>query len=525
MFDVIILGGTIVDGTGSPGYRADIGINNDRITAISDLSKAIGSRVINATGKTITPGFIDTHVHSDSALLSNPKHPEGILQGITTEILGQDGLSYCPLSLENYKIYGRYLKGILGDPPANLDPSSVSSFRKAYDGTTAVNTAYLIAHGALRLETCGFEDIPMRDDRLKHARRLVEEGMEQGAVGLATGMSYHPQAWSDTTELVEICKPVANAGGVYVTHLRDVNTDRAFGNGGVPEALEIGRQSGVKVHFSHYRTAAGTEGLVKERFAEIDASNGEVDISGDLYPYPTGSTFPASNLPSYAHSGGPDSMIERLKDPQQKSDIIKHIESNTKRPLGQSVLSYLPKHPHLEGMVLGDIAEHLKMGLGESLCHLLVEEDLQIAFWGSPPDSARTWQQISRDSQDFLARPDFMIGSDSIHVGNFPHPRAYGTFPRFIGRLRRQFNILSLEQVIQRATENPAKRFGLTNRGVIQKNYFADLVIFDPEEIIDTATFDNAKQHPRGISHVLVNGQVSVDHARSTGILAGRPVP
>ena len=198
MFDVIILGGTIVDGTGSPGYRADIGINNDRITAISDLSKSVGSRVINAVGKTITPGFIDTHVHSDSALLSNPKHPEGILQGITTEILGQDGLSYCPLSPENYKIYGRYLKGILGDPPANLDPSSVSSFRKAYDGTTAVNTAYLIAHGALRLETCGFDDIPMIDDRLKHARRLVEEGMEQGAVGLATGIAYK--------EIVEIGK-------------------------------------------------------------------------------------------------------------------------------------------------------------------------------------------------------------------------------------------------------------------------------------------------------------------------------
>ena len=179
----------------------------------------------------------------------------------------------------------------------------------------------------------------------------------------------------------------------------------------------------------------------------------------------------------------------------------------------------------MEGMVMGDIAEILGMNLGEALCHLLVEEDLQIAFWGTPPDSVSKWHQVSRDSQDFLARPDFMVGSDSIHVGTFPHPRAYGTFPRFIGRLRREFNVLSLEQVIQRITENPAKRFGITKRGLIKKGYFADVVVFDGDNIIDTATFDNPKQYPLGIPYVLVNGKVAVDKARCTGVLAGQPVP
>ena len=203
MFDVLIMGGTIVDGSGGKGYRGDVGITGDRIEAIGDLSQSNSKQIIDATGFAVSPGFIDAHVHSDAMLLNDPQHQEGIRQGITTEILGQDGLSYCPLSPDNYKVYGRYLRGILGNPPENLDPTSVSSFRESYKGTTAVNTAYLIAHGALRLETCGFDDIPMIGDRLKRAQRLVIEGMEQGAVGLATGLSYHPQAWSDTTELVE----------------------------------------------------------------------------------------------------------------------------------------------------------------------------------------------------------------------------------------------------------------------------------------------------------------------------------
>ena len=161
--------------------------------------------------------------------------------------------------------------------------------------------------------------------------------------------------------------------------------------------------------------------------------------------------------------------------------LVEHIEASMKRPLIEAVLSYLPNHPEFEGMVMGDIAERMGLGLGEALCRLLLEEDLQIAFWGTPPDSVNTWKQVSRDSQDFLGRPDFMVGSDSIHVGSFPHPRAYGTFPRFIGRLRRRFNVLSLETVIQRVTDNPARRFGLTHRGRIEKGYFADVVVFDAD--------------------------------------------
>ncbi len=189
------------------------------------------------------------------------------------------------------------------------------------------------------------------------------------------------------------------------------------------------------------------------------------------------------------------------------------------------VLSHLPKNSQFEGMALPDVAERLGMGPGDALCHLLLEEDLQVGYWGTPPDSVALWRQTSRDALEFLARPDYMVGSDAIPVGGHPHPRAYGTFPRFLGRLRRKFGVLTLEQMVQRMSDNPARRFGLTKRGRIQEGYFADVVIFDDEHIMDNATFDDPHQYPTGIPYVLVNGQVAVDQEHCTGVFAGQAVP
>ena len=524
MFDVLIIRGTVVDGTGKPGYRADVGIAGERVEAIGDLSLADARRVVDASGLTVSPGFIDTHVHSDAVLLTDPQHAQGLRQGITTEILGQDGLSYCPLSADNYKVYSRYIAGILGEPPPDLDMSSVAAFRSHYHKKAAVNTAYLIAHGALRLEAAGFHDVPLVGDLLKKAQRLIREGMEQGAVGFATGLAYHPHSWSDTTEMIELCKVTAEAGGVYVTHLRSVNTDRAFGGGGIPEALEIGRRSGVSVHFSHHRTAAANAGKVAERMSLIDQAKAEgVDCTMDLYPYPTGSTFYLASLPSYAHEGGPDAIMDRLRDPVERKRIAEHLDSG--RGDHDAVVSYLPRDPDLEGLPLAEIADSTGVSRGEALCDILLRQDGQVTFWGSPPDNMAVWNQISRDSVELLSRPDYMVGSDSIHVGSIPHPRAYGTFPRFLGRLRRRFGLLTLEQMVQRVTDNPARRFGLTQRGRIEKGYFADITVFDPDRIIDLATYDDPVQYPAGIPYVLVNGQVAVDQERCTGVLAGQAVP
>ena len=526
MFDVVITGGTVVDGAGAPGHRADLGIEGERFSAIGDLAHAEARRTIDATGLTVSPGFIDSHAHSDGMLLVDPQHAAGLRQGITTEILGQDGLSYAPLSRENYHVYRRYLAGVLGEPPLDLDMSSVESFRSHYHKKTAVNTAYLVAHGAVRLETVGFYDLPLIGDELDVARRMVREGIEQGAVGFSTGLSYHPAAWSDTAELIELCSVAHEAGGVYVTHLRDVNPDRGYGGGWVHEAVEIGRRSGVRVHFSHYRTAPDNAGQVAQLVEPIDKAKEEgVDCTLELYPYPTGSSFAMANLPSYADEGGPDAIIERLTDPAQRDKYADLLEHRARRDLTKSAFAYLPKNSHFEGMGLPEIASQRRVSLGEAMCELLVEEDLSIAFWGRPPDDAALLRQLDLDWLELLSRPDYMVGSDSIPVGSAPYPRAYGTFPRLLGRLRREYGVLNLEQMVQRMTDNPARRFGLTHRGRIEKGYFADVVLFDAERINDDATYEDPRQFPTGIPYVLVNGQVAVDQERCTGVLAGQAVP
>jgi N-acyl-D-amino-acid deacylase len=526
MFDVLITGGMVIDGSGKPGYRTDVGIVGEKINAIGDLSQAEARRVIDATGHIVSPGFIDTHVHSDGALLNDPQHAGGLRQGVTTEILGQDGLSYAPTSAENYRIYNRYLSGILGRAPDDLDMSSVEAFRANYHKKCAINTAYPIAHGALRLETCGFYDVPMIGDRLKHAKRLVREGMEQGAIGFATGLSYHPQSWSDTTELIELCKVVAEYDGIYITHLRNVNPDRGFGGGGVPEALEIGRKSGVKVHFSHFRTAANNVGEVQEQLEPIDKAKAEgLDITLELYPYPTGSTFLVSNMESAFHEGGPDGIIKRLSDPAERAKVAVELESNTRRILDEAIMSHLPNTPQFEGLSITEIAKRRGKSSGEAAIDLFLENDLEVGFWLTPPDDIRVWRDLNKDFMQFLSRPDYMVGSDAIQVGGHPHPRAYGTFPRFLGRLRRQVPIMTVEQIVQRMSDNPARRFGLTSRGRIEEGYFADVVVFDSERIVDVATYDDPQQHPAGIPFVLVNGEVAVDHERCTGIMAGQAIP
>lgn len=527
MFDVVITGGTIIDGTGKPAYKSDLGIKGEKISAIGDLTKAEKKDEIDASGLTVTPGFIDTHAHSEGMLLIDPQHSAGLRQGITTEILGQDGLSYAPLSRENYHTYRRYLAGILGEPPLDLDMSTVESFRSHYHKKTAINTAYLVAHGALRLESIGFHDAPMIGDALTKAKRLLKEGMEQGAVGLCTGLSYHPHAWSDTSELINLCEVTNEAGGIYVTHLRDVNPERGYAGGGVPEALEIGRRSGVPVHFSHYRTHSYDAGQVEELVAPIDKAIAEgVNCTLELYPYPTGSGLPMSYLPSYAHEGGPDAIIKCLQDPTIRAKIANDLEHHVSGDgdLVNTSLSYFPINSHLEGMSLSEISTDMKGSLGEILCDLLLEEDLSIAFCGRPPTDENILQQINLDALQLLSRPDYMIGSDSILLGSIPHPRGYGTFPRFL-KLRRELGVLSLEEMIQRMTDNPARRFNLKNRGRIEKGYFADAVVFDSENITDNATYEDPRQFPSGIPYVLVNGKIAVDREKCTGVLAGQAIP
>ncbi len=526
MFDIVISGGTVVDGSGGPSSPADVGIRNGRIDAIGDLSLSEARRVIDARGHAVSPGFIDTHTHSEGALLLDPQHANGLRQGITTEFLGIDGMSYAPLSPDNYRTYRRWLSGLLEFPPEDLDVSSVAAFRSNYDRKVSVNTVYLVPNGTVRLEAVGFRDVPLIGESMERYKRLVIEGLEQGAVGFTTGSSYYPGPWTSTAELVEICKTVHERGGVYMTEPRRANPERAHGGGGVPEALEVARRSGVSLHFAHYRTAPETAGRINDVMSDIDRAKAEgADITLDIYPYPAGSSIPVAYLPSYAQEGGPDELLRRLGDPAERKKMADYLDNEYDRPLDEVVFCYLPRNSRLEGMSLPDVVRETGESLGEALCRILLEEELAVGYLGAPPASTALWRQVSRDCMELLSRPDYMVCSDITPAGSMPHPRSYGAFPRFLGRLRREFGMLTLEQMIQRMTDNPARRFGLTGRGRIEKGYYADVVVFDPERVVDTATYDNPRQFPIGIPYVLVNGEVAVDNDHCTGVLAGRAIP
>ena len=526
MFDLIVTGGTVVDGSGGPGYRADVGVIGETIHAIEDLSHASARRVIEATGLVVSPGFIDTHTHSEGALLTDPQHAYGLRQGITTEFLGIDGMSYAPLSPTNYRLYRHWLSGLLGRPPDDLDMSSVTAFRSHYHRKVAINTAYLVPHATVRLEVLGFRDVPLRGKELDQARRLIREGLEQGAVGFSTGSRYYPGPWADTAELVELGKAVQEGRGIYMCEPRAGLLDRAHGGSGVLEALQVARQTDVALHFAHYRTGPATAGRIDRIMEHIDPAKARgADVTFDIYPYPTGSSVPLSLLPSRVQEGGPDAILRQLADPSQRARIAQALDTEHGGALDETICSYLPKNSHLEGRTLRDLAAERGLSMGETLCALLLDESLAVGYVATPPRSPAVWRQLGRDYMELLARPDYMVCSDITPAGSFCHPRCYGAFPRFLGRLRRNFGTLSLEKTVHTMTDRPARRFKLTNRGRIERGYFADLVVFDADRIVDNATYDDPRQFPTGIPFVVVNGAVAVDHERCTGRLAGQAVP
>lgn len=532
VFDVLIRGGTVVDGLGGPGLRADVGVAGDRIEAIGELgglAAASAAREIDATGLVVAPGFVDTHTHTEGVLLTDPQHAEGIRQGITTEVVALDGVSYAPLSRANYLVYRRYLAGLLGFPPEELDTTSVAAFRAAFHERVAVNVAYLVPHGALRLEAVGFRDTALTGEALAAARRALRTGLDDGAVGLSSGLNYYPCAWCDTDELVALAETVREAGSRHVIELRYRGSGRAVADGGIEEALEVGRRSGAAMHIAHYRTNADTAGQTDALMAPIDRAHADgVDVTFDIYPYPTGSSFPVY-LPGWAQEGGPDAILERLGDPAARGRIVAYLENDLAASGGPSlaaiVFSYAPRDPSLEGVTLPEIARQRGTSLGETLCALLVEHDLALGYCAAIPGATGRWHQVGRDAVALLSRPDAMACSDITSLGSMCHPRSFGAYPRFLGRLRRDAGTLSLETMINRMTDAPARRFGLSNRGRLARGWAADITIFDPERVIDTATYDDPRQPPAGIPYVLVNGRLAVDGDRLTGVLVGEAVP
>jgi len=525
MFDLLIRGGIVVDGTGTTPQRADVGVRGDRIEEVGDLGGADAGRVIEAEGLTVAPGFVDTHAHSDTSLLLDPQEAHALRQGVTTQIITQDGMGFAPLGAKEYAEFAGYLAGILGEPPLEFDMSSIAKMRGHYEGK-ATNVAVLVPHGALRLAMAGFQDVPLRDGLLERARAIVAQGMAEGAHGLSTGLSYYPQSFSDTDELAALCEVVREHGGVYVTHVRNHNDDRAPGGSGIGEAMEIGRRTGVAVHVSHYKTTAENAGQIEAVLAPVDAAKrGGVDVTVECYPYSANATVPGYFLRGEFHEGGPEALIARLADPDLRPAMLQSLQTKFPGALARACWSHVASEANRElvGMSFVDAAARRGVSIEEMVLDVMREERLACGFRSVPPSSVSVTRQVEADVVELLLRDDYTIGSDGIPTGGMPHPRAWGAFARVVGPLRRRHDA-PIEAIVHAISGRPARRFGLAGRGVIEAGAIADIVCFEAERVHDLATYDDPKVHPVGIPYVVVNGRVAVEDERCTGELAGRAV-
>ncbi len=506
-YSLLFRGARVVDGSGNAAFAADVALDGATITSVGQLPAAGAARVVDASGLVLSPGFIDVHAHSDLPLLSSPENEPKIRQGITTELLGADGLSYAPLSAALLPEVRHYLTGLYGNPAVAIASESVAAFTRQFDGRAATNTLYVVPHQALRLMTRGWRGGPPTDAELSDMRDLLEQGLSEGARGLGTGLDYFPHGTCTTDELVSLCEVVGRHAGVLVAHVR-----YAIGVvDAVREMVEISERTGVRVLVSHLRNA--------EALPVIDEARARgVDILFDTYPYNAGCSMFLMYVPFWAHEGGPSRLLERVGDPRTRERLRAERPARFDGDLTTLMISSVGGSAALAGFVGRSLADFMQArevsDPVDAVCDLLVESDLAagfIAHGGSTEDGLRAC----------MTHPAQLASTDAVLVGQ-PHPRAYGTYPRYLGRYVRDEGVLSLEDCVRRMTSAPAACFGLHDRGRIEPGLAADLVLFDPDAILDQATFAQPEQFPLGIEMVVVNGTIVVEAGAHTGALPGR---
>ena len=516
MFDLLLRDGRVVDGTGQTWFRASVGVSGDRLSVIrGDASSLQAGRVIDASQYVVCPGFIDMHSHSDLMMLSNPRHEAKVRQGVTTELLGMDGLSYAPISPGNLEHLLTYLAAVNGMPPPGVRWSSVREFLALFDQGVACNVVYLVPHAAIRIEAMGWDDRLPTEAELRRMQELARQGMRDGAFGFTTGLTYPPGAYSDTNELAAVCDAVKDLGGLYMTHARYSLGDRLLDP--FREAVAIGRRSGLPVHISHYHSPV--EGMGEQMVRLVDeARSGGVDVTFDQYPYAAASTILHSLLPYWVHAGGPAALLARIQDRKVRDELGDSVNPMWGLSLDHYIFSHVgsAKNKEWEGRSLIDLAAAQGKSIVDTICDLLIEENLNVAFVARTgnPDNIR----------QILRHPAQMVGSDGLLTGEMPNPRTYGAFPYVLGQFVREEGLLRMEEAVRKMSAIPAQRLGLSDRGILRDGMKADIVVFDPDLVEAKATFEQPKQYPAGIDYVLVNGKLVVDNGSHTGALPGRAI-
>jgi N-acyl-D-amino-acid deacylase len=522
-WDILIRNCRVVDGSGSAAWPGEIGIREGRIGFVGAKCPGAGVRTIDAGATVACPGFIDMHTHSDLMLLAEPSASAKLMQGVTTEVIGQDGLSYAPVTEKTLAQSRADFKGINGDPPGLAwDWRTVGEFLDRFDRRTAVNVAMLAPHGNLRSAVLGMDNrraTPAESDQMG---RLLGQSLDEGAFGLSTGLTYAPCSFGDTEELTALCRVVARHGGFFAPHLRSYGADM---EAAVEEAIAVCAAACCPLHLTHFQapfsTGRGKAGYYLDRIGR--ARRDGLQVTLDAYPYLAGSTFLAGLLPGWAHAGGRTRLLERLADPETRARIRHELEvvgadGMHKVPVDWSVVVVSDAGATGDadwiGLSLEQIARRSSQAAFDCFADLILQSDLAatcVIFIGHEDNL-----------QAFMRDPEFMASSDGILVGARPHPRAWGAFARYLARYVRELRILTLEECVRKLTGLPASRLGLEDRGLVKPGCFADLVIFDPDTVQDTATYESPKSYPLGIPYVIVNGVIVKDNGRHTGALPGR---
>ncbi len=526
-FDIVIRNGHIVDGTGSPWYSADIGVRDGRIAAIGDLSAAPSRRQIDARGMVVAPGFIDMLGQSEMTVLVNPHLPSKVFQGITTEITGEGG-SAAPLNdrivsddkqfFEHYKITPNWRT--FRQFFARLERQGLGINMASYVGATQVRRVVI-----------GDDDRQPTAAELDRMKQLVRDAMKDGAVGLSTSLEYPPAPYASTEELIALATESAKFGGIYATHMRSEGDaiDEA-----IDEAIRIGREARIPVEIWHLKVAGKTNwGRMAEVVARIEAARRYgVDVTADTYAYTAWNNSFSAFIPPWAHDGGTDKLLERLKDPATRERIRTEMNTPSKEwdnewheiPGPEAIMIGVVQNPELkplQGKTVAEIAAMWKKDPIDTIFDILIADKAStyvIVSGMSEPDVAlaldQPWVSINCDSQG--TAPDGILGQEH------PHPRAYGTFPRILRKYVREEHRLSLEEAVRKFTALPAGRMRLADRGVLKLGMWADIVVFDAETIRDQATYADPNQLSTGMQYVLVNGVPVIEGGKATTALPGK---
>jgi N-acyl-D-amino-acid deacylase len=526
VLDLVLKNGRVVDGTGNPWFFGDVGIKDNVIANVGRVDQR-SQETIDVRGQVISPGFIDGHCHSDLMVLDDPLSEIKLQQGVTTEVLGNCGMTPAPFAQQYLDLLRSYVEPILGKTEREWSWETVEQYMDDLRRTKpSGNVATYVGHGTLRIAVMGFENRLASVEELDRMKRLLEESLQAGAVGLSLGLMYAPGSYTTREELAELCSVLPRYEGLLATHIR------GEGNSLIPsieEVIWVAETCGVPLQISHLKAAGKTNwGSVTTAMELVEDSRSRgLDITCDVYPYTAGSTTLTSLLPPWALEGGVSRALERLKDPSSRKRIKEELGhehdgwDNLVASTGwDSVyISSLSKGhgANLEGKSIAEISESKGVEPADCAMDLLLEQDgkVSIVFFhmdGSDVEQVMRWDRS-------------LIASDSLHdQAKKPHPRLYGTFPHVLAKYVREDGVLTLEEAVRKMTSFPARRFKLGKRGLIAQGYAADLVVFEPDTISDRATYDDPKRFPEGISCVLVNGTKVVESGIHRGAREGRTI-